>query len=352
MKRIIDIGGRQVGDGQPVFVIAEAGVNHNGKLELALKLIDAAAEAGADAVKFQTFKAEDVVINEAEMADYQKKNLGKTYSQQALLKELELPEDWYPQLIARCRQNNILFLSTPHGGPKSADFLRSLDHVAYKIGSGDLTNIPFLRHVAAFGRPMIVSTGMATLDEVREAVSCIEDAGNNQIVLLHCTTNYPCPKEEANIRMIQSLAENFPYPVGYSDNSHYPLYPRVAVALGACMIEKHFTLDQALPGPDHQASCEPHEFRLMVEDIRQIPVILGNYEKQPTESELRMRDMVRKSIVSTCAIKQGEFFTKENIGIKRPGTGLHPRLFEQMIGKKAVRDIASDTLLQEHDFID
>ena len=352
MKKHVRIGDRWVGEGQPVFMIAEAGVKHNGQLDLALKLIDAAAEAGADAVKFQTFHAEDVVIGDAEMADYQKKNLGRTTSQRALLEALELPEAWYPQLVERCQEKKILFLSTPHGGEKSADFLRSIDLVAYKIGSGDLTNLPFLRYIADFHAPLIISTGMATLEEVREAVACIERAGNDQIILLHCTTNYPCPPEETNLRMLRALDESFSYPVGYSDNSPHPLYPRIAVSLGACVIEKHFTLDQTLPGPDHKASCEPRAFRSIVEEIRQISIMLGEREKQPTESELGMRAAVRKSIVTIKAIRKGELLTRENIGIKRPGTGMQPSNYERILGKRAAADLIADALLHEHDLAD
>jgi N-acetylneuraminate synthase len=349
MNRIVNIGGRGVGDGQPVFVIAEAGVNHNGQLDLALQLIDAAAEAGADAVKFQTFKAHEVVVTYAEMAEYQKKNLGHSKSQQELLKDLETPDDWYQRLIDRCRQKNILFLSTPHGGLDSLNLLQSYNLSAYKIGSGDLNNLPFLRAVAQTGALVILSTGMATMDEVREAVTALESEGNEKIVLLHCTTNYPCPPEETNLRALQSLKTQFVYPIGYSDNSHYPLYPLLAVSLGACLIEKHFTLDRGLPGPDHKASFEPPELKKMVEDLRLIPLILGTGVKHPTASEIRMRQTVRKSLVTTAPLKQGELFTSKNLGIKRPGTGLPPREYDHVLGRRATRDLLQDYLISEHD---
>lgn len=346
----ISIAGKKIGEKQRTFVIAEAGLNHNGRLALALKLVDAAARAGADVVKFQTFRAGQVVIEKGKMASYQKRNIGKTTSQQEMLRKLELLEKWYPKLIEHCRRRGILFLSTPHGGFDSVDLLAKYNVPAFKFGSGDLTNTPLLEYAARLKKPMIVSTGMATLPEVKEAVHSIRKARNNKIILLHATTNYPTPPKEVNLRAMQTLRK-LGVVVGYSDHTEGTGTSIAAVMLGACVIEKHFTLDRTLPGPDHKASLEPDELAQMVREIRAMPLILGDGIKRPQKSERAMIQTVRKSIVSARAIKKGERFTKENLAIKRPGNGIPPRKWSTILRKRAVQSIPADTkLLYKHFF--
>ncbi|MFA5935769.1 MAG: N-acetylneuraminate synthase [Patescibacteria group bacterium] len=343
------IGPATVGYGHPVFIIAEAGVNHNGRLDLALKLIDAAADAGADAVKFQTFHAEDVVTSQGEMAAYQKKNIGKVKSQIEMLRELELKDKDYPLLIARAKKRKILFLSTPHGGKNSVDFLRKLGIPAFKFGSGDLTNLPVIAYAASFGKPMILGTGMGTMKEVEDAIAVIQKAGNRKIAMLHCTSNYPCPPEETNLRAMTTMMENLPVLVGYSDHTAGIQIPIMVTAMGACVIEKHFTLDKNMAGPDHKASLEPDELRSMVEAVRLATTVLGSSKKAPNPSEKIIAPLVRKSLVTLKPIDKGEKFTHNNIGIKRPGTGIQPREYSRILGKTARRMIPADTLLRPHD---
>lgn len=338
MIRKIAIKNHHISYGSPVFIIAEAGVNHNGDLKTALKLIDEAASAGVDAVKFQTFVAGDVVTSTGKMAEYQIKNMGKTCSQLELLKKIELPENFYKPIIERCEEKKVIFLSTPHGGFNSVDLLVRLGVPAFKFGSGDLTNFPLLKYAAKFGKPMILGTGMATMREVGEAVGCIEKTGNNQIITLHCTTNYPCPYNEVNLKAMRAMMRRFDILVGYSDHTNGCQVPIMAATMGACVIEKHFTLDKKMVGPDHQASSDPAELKLMVQSIREIPVIQGVEIKKPNYSEQSMIKSVRKSIVATKNIKKNELFTEQNLGIKRPGTGLHPRHWDRLIGKKAKKD--------------
>lgn len=349
MRNLI-IGGYKIGYRNPPFIIAEAGVNHNGRLDLALKLVDAAARAGADAVKFQTFRAEEVVTAAGKMADYQKKNLGKIESQAAMLKKLELPEKFYQPIIKRCREKKIMFMSTPHGHISSADFLEKLGMEIFKIGSGDLTNRPFLEHVARFKKPIILSTGMATLSEVKEAVRWVKNAGNKKLVVLHCTTNYPCPLEEVNLRAMQTMMRALPdVIIGYSDHTIGSLVPAMAVALGANVIEKHLTLDKVMEGPDHKASSSPEEFKEMVGVVRCIPITMGSSIKKPNPSELKVLKVARKSIVTTAPVKRGEKFTEKNLGIKRPGTGIQPQYYYKIVGKTATVDLPADTILaKEH----
>ncbi|MGD0976828.1 MAG: N-acetylneuraminate synthase [Minisyncoccia bacterium] len=347
----VKIGKSEIGYSWPVFFIAEAGVNHNGRLDLALKLVDAAADAGANAVKFQTWKAEQVVTGGGEMAEYQKKNTGKTESQLEMLKEIELDERFYDSIVARCKKRNIIFLSTPHGHIKSADFLHKLGVPAFKIGSGDLTNQPFLEHIAKFRKPMIVSTGMATLKEIKDAMKWIKRAGNDKIVFLHCTTNYPCPFEGVNLGAMQTMMKALPSVlVGYSDHTEGSLVSTMAVALGACVIEKHLTLNKNTEGPDHKASSNPEELRIAIQAIRNIPIIMGRNIKQPVPSEKKIALITRKSIVSLRPIKRGERFTEKNLGIKRPGNGVSPRYYQSLLGKLAKKDIKNDSLIQSGDW--
>lgn len=351
IMRDLIIGGYKIGYGSSPFIIAEAGVNHNGRLDLALKLVDAASRAGADAVKFQTFKAEEVVTAAGKMAEYQKKNLGKTESQVAMLRKLELPEKFYKPIMRRCREKKIMFMSTPHGHNASADFLNRLGMKIFKIGSGDLTNRPFLEHVARFKKPMIISTGMATLAEVKEAIKWIKNAGNKKLVVLHCTTSYPCPPKEVNLRAMQTMMRALPnIMVGYSDHTLGSLVPTLAAALGASVIEKHLTLDKNMQGPDHKASSSPAEFKEMVEAVRSVAKIMGSGIKKPNPAELKVLKIARKSIVITASVKKGEKFTKKNLGIKRPGTGIQPKYYYKILGKTTKIDIPADTVLSKEHF--
>ncbi|MFH1326442.1 MAG: N-acetylneuraminate synthase [Candidatus Falkowbacteria bacterium] len=348
---MIKINSKTISYQSPVFIIAEAGVNHNGSLKNALKLVDVAVKAGADAVKFQTFKAEEVVIVKGEMAEYQKKNIGKTESQIAMLKKLELKEKFYQPIIQYCKKKKIIFLSTPHGGFKSVDFLQAIKVPAFKFGSGELTNLPLLQYAAKFNKPMILGTGMATLPEVKEAIKSIKAVGNRKIITLHCTTNYPCPFDEVDLQAIQTMMKKLDVLVGYSDHTLGTQVPIMAVTMGACVIEKHFTLDKNMPGPDHKASAEPVELKDMVDKIRKVEIILGSGVKHPNKSETPMIKTVRKSLVALTNIKQGETLTKRNIGIKRPGTGLAPKMYFKILGKKAKQDIKADSLIKQKDYV-
>lgn len=366
-KELVRIASKTMGEGHPTVIIAEAGVNHNAQLDLALQLVDAAAAAGADAVKFQTFKAEQLVTATGEMAAYQKKNIGKTESQRDMLKKLELHDEFYAPIMQRCQEKGILFLSTPHGGFEAVDQLAALNVAAFKFGSGDLTNIPVIAYAAKMGIPMIFGTGMATLEEVKEAVQACRDAGNTQVAMMHCTTNYPCPLDEVDLRAMQTMMNELPCQVGYSDHTLGIQVPIMAVALGATVIEKHFTLSRDMEGPDHKASLEPNELAAMVAGIRNVEamepdertkvvaespdaeVILGSPEKKPHASEADVTIIARKSVVTLQPIKAGEEFTKENLGIKRPGNGMHPRQYLDLLGKTAKRDIAGDVLLHPDD---
>lgn len=349
-KSSFKIASHAIGEGEPVFLIAEAGVNHNGELDLALQLVDAAAKAGADAVKFQTFKAEEVTTGSGTMAGYQKRNSGKDESQIAMLRALELQEEFYAPLRKRCEERGIMFLSTPHGGFASVDFLAELKVPAFKFGSGDLNNLPLIAHAAKVDIPMIFGTGMATLAEVQEAVQTCYDAGNRDIVMLHCTTNYPCPLDEVDLRAMQTMMSELDCLVGYSDHTMGIQVPTMAVTLGAVVIEKHFTLSRDMQGPDHAASLEPDELAEMVRAVRDVSVIMGTPEKKPHASEADVTVIARKSVVSLREIKVGEAFTKDNLGIKRPGDGLAPRRYLDILGQKAKKDIDADSQLQEGDF--
>lgn len=349
-KTAFRIAGIPVGYGHEPFVIAEAGVNHNGKIALAMKLIDVAARAGAHAVKFQTFRAHQVVLPSGEMAAYQKKNLGKTEKQIEMIKKLELPERSYPRLIAHSKRRKIIFFSTPHGSFASVDFLAKLHMPAYKIGSGDLTNLPLLRYAAHLGKPMIISTGMGTMAETQEAVQTILRAGNRQLAVLHATTNYPCPPNEVNLGAMQTMMRALNVPVGYSDHTEDATASVAAVALGACIIEKHFTLSHKLSGPDHIASLEPDALRRFIAAVKGAYRMLGNGQKRPNASERIIMPLVRRSLVTTKTIRKGEKFTKHNLDIKRPGTGLAPKLYDTVLGKRAARDLSIDALLKNTDY--
>src|SRR3989344_2871163 len=331
MKDIV-IQGKKVNYGRKPFIIAEAGVNHNGSLDLALKLVDAAAFAGADAMKFQTFRAEQVVT---------------TGSQLAMLRKLELKEKYYPALIQRAKERGIVFLSTPHGGFESVDFLQKMKVPAFKFGSGDLTNLPLLGYAAKFKKPMLISTGMSNSEEIKEAVQAIKKAGNSQILVFQCTTDYPLAPENVNLRAMQTLMKELGALVGYSDHTIGPQAVVMATALGACMLEKHFTLDRTLPGPDQVASMEPLDLKEMVRQVEKAMVILGSPKKRLLDCEKQYVKVARKSLVSARAIRKGEKFTVKNLTVKRPGTGILPKRWKEILGKRAKLNIKRDSLITE-----
>ena len=327
-----------------VYVIAEAGVNHNGSPELAMRLAAAAKAAGADAVKFQTFRAEKLASATAAQAAYQKENMGDTGSQLAMLKRLELSREDFRQLKAYCDSIGITFLSTAFDD-ESLDFLEELNLPVLKIPSGEVTNLPLLERLAATGKPLLLSTGMFDMDEVAAAVTLLKEKGAGDICLLHCTTAYPAPVDGVNLRAMVAMAEAFGLPVGYSDHTEGIQVPVAAVALGARVIEKHFTLDKTMEGPDHKASLTPDELAAMVAAVRSVERALGDGVKAPTPAELQNRAVARKSIVAACPIRRGEVFTEQNLTTKRPGDGLSPMCWHQVLGTTACRDYDTDDLI-------
>ena len=341
----IEISGRKIGPGHPCFIIAEAGVNHNGDLDLALKLVDAAAAANADAVKFQTFKADRLATKEAPKAGYQIRATGDAGTQYEMLKYLELTEENHRSLISHCESRGVLFLSTPFD-EESCDFLESLGLPAFKLPSGDLTNLPFLAHVARKGKPIILSTGMATLQEIDAAVETFVRSGNNRLVLLQCVSDYPADPAEVNLRAIASMRSSFGFPVGFSDHTPGIAAAITATALGACVVEKHFTLDREMPGPDHRASLEPVELAEMVRGIRVAESALGDGEKRPGAGEAATALAARKSLVAACDISAGTVLGPEHIAAKRPGTGIPPGMRERLLGRKMRVAVPSGTLFE------
>ena len=325
------------------IVIAEAGVNHNGNLELAKKLVDVAAEAGADYVKFQTFTADRLVTRNAQKANYQIHASGTLESQYDMLKRLEISDVMHEKLMSHCRQQQIGFLSTGFD-VASVDYLHSLGLRIFKIPSGEITNLPYLRHIGALQGEVILSTGMCSLGDVEKAIDAIELAGTcrKRIIVLHCTTEYPAPIGDVNLRAMQSLGSALGVRTGYSDHTAGIEVAIAAVALGACMIEKHFTLDRNLPGPDHKASLEPCELMTMISSIRNIELALGSGIKRVTASERMNRSVARKSIVAACPISKGENFTVNNLTTKRPGDGISPMKWDELLGKPASRDFFTD----------
>ena len=329
------------------LIIAEAGVNHNGDLELARRLIDVAADAGADRVKFQTFRADRLATRDARKADYQNRTTGAAESQQAMLRGLELTREMHEILIAHCRARGIGFFSTGFD-PESIDLLAALGLDQFKIPSGEITNLPYLRHVGRYGYPVILSTGMATLGEIEAALEVLEQAGTprGRITVLHCNTEYPTPMADVNLRAMLTIRDAFGVAVGYSDHTLGIEVPIAAVALGATVIEKHFTLDRTLPGPDHKASLEPDELKAMVSAIRNIEQALGDGIKRPSPSEEKNKAVARKSIVAARAIRAGEVFTAENVTVKRPGTGISPMRWDEVLGRVAQRNFAPDDRIE------
>lgn len=332
---------------QHTLIIAEAGVNHNGDMQLAKRLIDEAAAAGADLVKFQTFNASRLVTRNAKKADYQTQTTDSSESQHAMLQRLELSETMHHELIAHCASRQIAFFSTGFD-IECVDLLVRLGQEQFKIPSGEITNLPYLRHIGQLGKKIILSTGMATMGEIEAAIDVLEQAGTprSMLTLLHCTTEYPTPMAEVNLRAMQSLRAAFGVNVGYSDHTQGIEVAIAAVAMGASVIEKHFTLDRTLPGPDHQASLEPAELSAMVAAIRNIETALGDGIKRLTPSEARNKPVARKSLVASRAIKAGEVFTAENLTAKRPGSGISAMSWDELLGKKAQRDFAPDELIE------
>ncbi|MBF8264149.1 MAG: N-acetylneuraminate synthase [Dehalococcoidia bacterium] len=330
----IKISHHAIGNGQPCFIIAEAGVNHNGDIRLAKKLIDVAKEAGADAVKFQTFTAEEIVSPDAPKAEYQKVTTGAGESQYEMIKKLELSRDDFKKLYSYARTKGIMFLSTPFDRG-SADFLDKLGVAAFKIPSGEITNFLLLKHIALKGKSIILSTGMATLGEIETALNVLSGAGAKDIILLHCITSYPAKPEDMNLRAMQTLRHAFGYPVGLSDHTLGLTIPVAAAALDAGLIEKHFTLDRELPGPDHRASLEPRELKAMVNAIRDVEKALGNGIKKLTKEEEVNKLVVRRSLVARVAIPKGAAITEDMLDAMRPATGIEPSELKLVVGKVA-----------------
>lgn len=331
------------------LIIAEAGVNHNGSINIARELVDKAVEAGVDIIKFQTFKSEKLVSKSARQAEYQKKNIGKKSDdkQLSMLKKLELSEQDHVELMAYCKQKGIKFFSTAFD-MDSIEYLHSLNLGLWKIPSGEVTNYPFLKRIASYNEETILSTGMCDLEDVRSAVDALYKNGlsKKNLILLHCNTEYPTPYEDVNLKAMNELREEFGVEVGYSDHSKGIEVPIAAVALGASVIEKHFTLDRNMEGPDHKASLEPNELKAMVKAIRHVEQAIGDGHKKVSESERKNIAIARKSIVAACPIKKGERLTEQNLTVKRPGTGISPMRWEEVIGKTAVRDFNEDELIE------
>ena len=329
------------------LVIAEAGVNHNGDTKIAFQLIEAAAEAGADIVKFQTFDAGRLVTASADKASYQKQTTGELETQRDMLLKLQLTFEQHVQLIDHCKSVGIDFMSTAFDDP-SIKMLSSLNVKYWKIPSGEITNLPYLRQIGSFRQPVILSTGMANLGEIEFAIDVLEQAGTGRdlITVLHCTTQYPAPLDEVNLRAMHSIANAFGVPVGYSDHTEGIVVPIAAVAMGATVIEKHLTIDHNMAGPDHKASLEPSQFASMVHGIRQVEQVLGNGIKRPSTSEQDNLSIVRKSLVASRAIQAGDIFTSENLTAKRPGTGISPIFWDLLVGRIASRSYDPDELIE------
>lgn len=335
------------------FIIAEAGVNHNGSLEIAKKLVDIAAESGADAIKFQTFKAEKVATGKAIKAEYQIRNTGSGESQFEMLKRLELSIDAFMELFSYCNKKNIIFMSTPFD-EESADRLDILGMTIFKIPSGEITNKPLIQHIASKKKPIILSTGMSYLGEVEKTVNWIGEVWDKlknkpQLTLLHCVSNYPASVEEINLLAMEAMEKAFRLPIGYSDHTMGIELPIAAVAMGARIIEKHFTLDRNMEGPDHKASLEPRELKKMVEAIRNVERAMGDGIKKPAKSEDDARNFARRSLIAARSIKAGNTISSEDIIIKRPGNGISPEFREVIIGMQAKKDISIDSVIKWED---
>lgn len=345
---MVTIAGRLVGPGAPCFLVAEAGVNHNGDVELARRLVDAAAAAGADAIKFQTFRAEGVASADAPKAGYQLETTDGGESQLEMLRRLELGRDAFAELKERAEQRGLAFLSTPFDAA-SVDLLDGLGVAAFKVASPDLTNLPLLEEVARRGRPVILSTGLADLNEVVAAVDAARAAGAGELVVLHCVSDYPAPSEDANLRAMATMAERLGVPVGYSDHTEGSEVALAAVALGACMIEKHLTLDRSLPGPDHRASLEPDELAALFGASRRVEAALGDGVKEPTVAERLNAGAVRRSLAAAGDLPAGVELTREMLTALRPGNGIPPGRIDEVVGRRLRRGLARGELLDEGD---
>lgn len=340
----ITIAGRAIGPGHPPFIIAEAGVNHNGDPGIAMKMVDAAVQAGADAVKFQTGKAGNVISGFAPKARYQIETTGKSESQLDMVRKLELPFDVFVDLHSYCKDKGIIFLSTPFDN-ESVDFLGDLGVSAFKLPSGEITNFPLLERAAGKGKPLILSSGMSTMTEVEEALETISASGCDEVVLLHCVSNYPTDPADVNLKAMRTMEEAFKVPVGYSDHTMGIDIPLAAAALGACVLEKHFTLDRDQPGPDHQASLEPRELEDLVRRVKIVDSALGDGIKKPVSSELEVMEVIRKSLVAAKTMKVGKIIEISDIAIKRPGTGIPPKLLGSVVGLELKTDVEYDEVL-------
>lgn len=328
-----------------VTIIAEAGVNHNGQIDLAKALVDKAVYAGADIIKFQTFLSKNLASKLAQKAEYQKKETGNSESQQDMLKKLELTFDEFIEIRDYCNLKNIEFLSTAFDF-ESIDFLHNIGMGKWKIPSGEITNLPYLLKIAKLNQPVILSTGMSNIDEVKEAVKVLRENGTKDITLLHCTTEYPTPFGDVNLKAMLTIAKELELPFGYSDHTKGTEVSIAATALGASIIEKHFTLDKNMEGPDHKASLEPNELKSMIESIRNIEIAMGDGIKKPAASEIKNVEIVRKSIIAKHKIMEGELFTEENLTVKRPGSGISPMQWFEIIGTKSKRNFEEDELIE------
>jgi N,N'-diacetyllegionaminate synthase len=328
-----------------VYIIAEAGVNHNGSLEIAKNMVDSAKESGVDCIKFQTFVSKNIVSKDADKAEYQKLQTDSDESQLDMLKKLELSFDDFSELSEYCKKREIEFLSTGFDFA-SIDFLSSIDMKKWKVPSGEITNLPYLIKIAKLNKPVILSTGMSTMEDIQLALNVLKEYGSGEITVLHCTTEYPTPFEEVNLQAMKTINNEFKVPFGYSDHTKGIEVSIAAVAMGATVIEKHFTLDRTMEGPDHKASLEPNELKALVSAIRNVEIAMGKGEKKPTESEKKNVLIARKSIIANCDIKKGDIFTNENLTVKRPGIGISPMKWFDIIGKSAVRDFEEDELIE------
>ena len=328
-----------------VYIIAEAGVNHNGSIDLAKKLVDKAKEAGANCIKFQTFISDNLVSKNANKADCQKQQTDTEESQYEMLRNLELSFEDFTELNEYCKTNGIEFVSTAFD-LDSVDFLNQLDMPFWKIPSGEITNLPYLIKIANTHKPIVMSTGMSTIEEIEDAIGVLKNNGVSEIILLHCTTEYPAPYNEVNLKAMETLKKRFNVNVGYSDHTKGIEIPIAAVAMGATVIEKHFTLDRNMKGPDHKSSLEPNELKAMVDAIRKVENAIGDGEKKPSKSEIKNIAIARKSIIAKVDIKKGDILTEDNITVKRPGNGINPMKWFEVIGKAAKRDFVEDELIE------
>jgi len=343
LDNVIQIGECCIGDDCPCFIIAEAGVNHDGSLENALKLVDAAAEAGVDAVKFQLFRVDEQVSVAAPTAEYQQDNSGaKSMAEMAI--SYDLPWEAHREILEHCRKRGIKYMSSCFD-QRAVDFLIELGGDCIKVGSGELTNYPLLSYMAKTGLPILLSTGMSTLEDVAGAVAHIQNSGDSPLALFHCVSNYPANPKSINLRAIQTLAQAFQVPVGYSDHTEGVAVAAASVAMGACIIEKHFTLDRSLPGPDHKMSLDPDQLKELVCAVRDAEAALGDGLKRPQPEELPILEVARRSLVASRFIARGEKLSDNNLTLKRPGTGIDPRAFDFVCGRSASVDISSDTLI-------